>query len=391
LKYFSIFASKNDINDLESKITSVFARGYKVGMSGSDYILQTNSLFKKQKLTIRALTEDANPDYFETNIPGMMGFYDRITFANEHLKDLVLTQISVFNTLLTVEAEKELTEEQWKLCLELMSALGGIGFLQDGTLLDSDGQVIVHPDGSSGSADFMPHACTNKIMGPPMTSEEGAQRKQASNSYIRERGIPYLESMPELPPAAECKWKTPEKIARRAVTLLIVIQYACDVAQESELGESRDFINNLLRKFSLEDELTNNERELLQAEHPTNQAAINITWQYEAYWALIWALGLVEKLDFPDQVCDCDYAIQVVSECDSFDDFYRKTSMRSHEEILDEADRIYRLHWACVDSRINGKEAPAGMNESIVMERRRGLFWMIGRFDEGWDDISMDT
>ncbi|MCM3039440.1 DUF4272 domain-containing protein [Paenibacillus motobuensis] len=391
MKYFSIFASKNDIDDLESMIASVFARSYKIGRSGSDYILQSNSLFKKQKLTIRVLTEDASPDYFEANIPGMMGFYDRIPFADEHLKELVLTQISVFNTLLAIEAEKELNEGQWQLCLELMSELGGIGFLQDGTLLDSDGQAIVHPDGSSGPADFRPHACTNKIMGPQKTSEEGAGRKQASISYIRDRGIPYLESMPELPSAAECNWKTPEEIARRATALLIVIQYACDVAQGEELGESKDFIINLLQKFGVEEQLTNKERELLQDENPTNQAAINITWQYEAYWALIWALGLVEKLDFPDQVCDCDYAIKVVSECDSFDDFYRKTSMRSQEEILDEADRIYRLHWACVDSRIHGQEAPAGMNESIVMERRRGLFWMIGRFGEGWDDISMDT
>lgn len=391
MKYFSLFASKNDIDDLEGKITSVFARSYKIDRNGSDYLLQSNSLFKKQKLTIRILTEDANPDYFEANIPGMMGFYDRIPFADEQLKELVLTQISVFNTLLALEAEKELNEGQWQLCLELMSALGGIGFLQDGTLLDSDGQAVVHPDGSSGPANFRPHACTNKIMGPQQTSEEGARRKQTSISYIRERGIPYLESMPELPPAAECQWKTPEEIARRAIALLIVIQYACDVAQGEELGESRDFILNLLQKFGVEEELTDKERELLQDEHPTNQAAINITWQYEAYWALIWALGLVEKLDFPDQVCDCDYAIQVVSQRDSFEDFYREISMRSQAEILDEADKVYRLHWACVDRRIHDQEAPAGMSESIVMERRRGLFWLIGRFDEGWDDISMDT
>ena len=65
--------------------------------------------------------------------------------------------------------------------------------------------------------------------------------------------------------------------------------------------------------------------------------------------------------------------------------------MRNKEKIMDEADKIYRLHWACVSSRIQGQEAPAGMIESIVMERRRGLFWMMGHLDEGWDHISMDT
>ncbi|MNN91290.1 hypothetical protein D3C81_2093850 [compost metagenome] len=65
--------------------------------------------------------------------------------------------------------------------------------------------------------------------------------------------------------------------------------------------------------------------------------------------------------------------------------------MRSGQEILDEADKIYRMHWACVNHRIQGKEAPAGMSESVVMERRRGLFWALGYRNEEWDHISMDT
>ena len=54
-----------------------------------------------------------------------------------------------------------------------------------------------------------------------------------------------------------------------------------------------------------------------------------------------------------------------------------KTKLRNAEEILDEADLIYRLHWACVHDRINAREATASMHESIVIERRRGLFWLI--------------
>ncbi len=65
--------------------------------------------------------------------------------------------------------------------------------------------------------------------------------------------------------------------------------------------------------------------------------------------------------------------------------------MRSQKEIMDEADKIFRLHWACVDNRIQERPAPVGMNESIVMERRRALFWLIGHQNEEWETISMDT
>ncbi|MNN39445.1 hypothetical protein D3C81_1534840 [compost metagenome] len=102
-------------------------------------------------------------------------------------------------------------------------------------------------------------------------------------------------------------------------------------------------------------------------------------------------LGLLDSLDFPDGICDCDFAIQAVSSRSSFDEFMDAASVRPAEEILDEADKIYRMHWACVNHRIQGKEAPAGLNESVVMERRRALFWVLGFRNEEWDHISMDT
>ncbi len=391
LNYFTIFASKNDIDDIEVKISDVFAKGFAIDKDDNEYLIKSKALFKKYKLIIRVMSEDTNPDYFANNIPGMMGYYDNIPFEDDHLKELVLTQIAVLNTVIAIESEKEINEEQMQLFTNLLSNIGGIGFLPDGTLLDDEGAVIVYPEGQSGPSKFRPHACTRKIMGEEVTSEEGEQRKNNTIAYLKERAIPFTTSLPQLPPIEDCQFKTQEDIARRAVALLIVIQFACDVAQGGNIEESRDFFINMLRTYKVEDFLTSNERDFLQASEPAVQEAINISWQYEAYWTLIWALGLVEKLDFPDEVCDCEYAIQVVSNCETLEQFYLQTVMRSQKEILDEADKIYRYQWACVDSRIKDQAAPAGMNESIVMERRRGLFWMIGHRSEEWDNISMDT
>ena len=42
--------------------------------------------------------------------------------------------------------------------------------------------------------------------------------------------------------------------------------------------------------------------------------------------------------------------------------FLENSKMRSMEEILDEADLIYRYDWACVDARVNGKDAPSELD-----------------------------
>ncbi|MFJ7736934.1 DUF4272 domain-containing protein [Lysinibacillus sp. NPDC097287] len=391
MKYFTVYASKNDTDDIGNGIIDVFTKGFRIRRNENEYFIQSKTLFNKSKITIRIISEDTDPDYFDKNIPGMMGYYDEIPFEDENLKGLVLTQISVLNTMIAIEMEKEINEEQMQLFTSLLAQIGGIGFLPNGTLLDQDGLVIVYPDGKSGPAKFRPHGCTRKIMGHEVTSEEGEQRKNKTIVYLNEKGISFINSLPQLPPLAHYQFRTQEDIARRAVALLIVIQYACDVVQGGDIHESKDFFMNMLQRYGVDEYLTNKERDFFHTEEPNRQEAVDISWQYEAYWVLIWALGLVDTLDFPDDVCDCEYAIKVVSSCESFEHFYVKTSMRNKAEIMDEADKIYRLHWACVNSRIHEQEAPAGMNESIIIERRRGLFWMMGHLDEEWDHISMDT
>ena len=66
--------------------------------------------------------------------------------------------------------------------------------------------------------------------------------------------------------------------------------------------------------------------------------------------------------------------------------------LRPRRELLDQADLIYRLHWACVDARVMGMPAPQVLEDGVVMERHRALFWLAG-CDEmcGWDDVDLST
>ena len=60
-------------------------------------------------------------------------------------------------------------------------------------------------------------------------------------------------------------------------------------------------------------------------------------------------------------------------------------------EVLDQADLIYRYHWAVVDANLKGKLPPGKLDGGVTMERHYALNWLIGYFDQEWDDISTDT
>lgn len=217
-------------------------------------------------------------------------------------------------------------------------------------------------------------------------------RKEKSIALLKESEVPYTDHLPGIETAEEITPRTSREIACRAVTCLITIQIACDICQGEDVEKSRNFFYSMLESYGIKDELTPLERKIFFGK-PDHQEAVNMAWKYEACWTLLWALGLIDKLEYPDKICDCEKAIDVVRRCGNFQEFMDSTAPRSIEEILDEADLIYRYDWACVDARINGREIPAGLDAGVVVERHWGLNWLIGKgsSNENWDTVSADT
>jgi hypothetical protein len=71
--------------------------------------------------------------------------------------------------------------------------------------------------------------------------------------------------------------------------------------------------------------------------------------------------------------------------------FRQRATLRSKQEVLDQADLILRLGWACDDARMAQKLAPGNLNPEIVVERHHTLNWLIRYLNQEWDDVTTDT
>ncbi|MBS5822942.1 MAG: DUF4272 domain-containing protein [Clostridium argentinense] len=218
------------------------------------------------------------------------------------------------------------------------------------------------------------------------------ERKQKSIEILKTNMVPYMEALPVIEDVNEIQMRSAEEIAKRAIACLISIQVACDINSGENVEESREFFKGFLQRYKVEEELTDNEKKIIFG-RPDKQDVINMAWKYEAYWTLIWALGIVDKLEYPSQICDCNFAIRTVADYEDFNAFMKTIKLRNIEEILDEADLIYRYNWACVNARIKGENAPAGLDSEVVFERHWGLNWLIGKgtYNDNWDSVSTDT
>ncbi len=226
--------------------------------------------------------------------------------------------------------------------------------------------------------------------GSSQASQTPEARKQASIARLEAAGIPYIEHLPCIESASEVRVRSAEEIARRAIACLIAIQAACDRQAGQYTPDTARWCQDLLEQYGIHG-LTRNEVRILSNEGG-EQDVVNMVWKYEAYWVLLWALGEGQELDFPDHAIDCDFAIQAVAQHQDFATFMAQTKLRDIASILDEADLIYRYHWACVDARLKQAPMPAGLNPSVVMERHAALNWIIDNDgQDDWDNPDVST
>lgn len=221
------------------------------------------------------------------------------------------------------------------------------------------------------------------------TSEE---RKSISDEKIKKMGIACNEWLPMLEDSSQVNLRSLDDICRRAIACLLSTQVACDI-ENNDYEKSVQLFTKLLNRYGVKANLNPKEKRLFDGTY-SKQDSVDVEWTYEAYWSLVWALGLLNDISDSSTICDCEKAIRLVGDCDSYEEFKQNCKLRDVEEILDMLDLYYRYDWAVTEKRLNPDTPIGNLNPDVVVERRRGLEWLISdkeKFEDDWFEISLDT
>jgi len=225
------------------------------------------------------------------------------------------------------------------------------------------------------------------------------ERKNKSIAILALQGVPYIEHLPLRYETEEVTPRDKKEVIERAVCSFASIMCALSISKGEYSEEDRVYAEDFLsEKYNVLELLTPMEQQVI-AGTISEAGAINAAWKYEAVWVLLWALGVVEELSFPNEICDCDLVMGTMRRFKGLSDFMANTTLRPIEEILQALDLHYRYHWAAVNARVNGSD-PAGIDEEVVMERRAGLEWLCCKgedndnltdSDNAWDYPELNT
>jgi hypothetical protein len=214
----------------------------------------------------------------------------------------------------------------------------------------------------------------------PDAPRDAVERRSRSIAQLKAQNVPVNDWLPLIESEEEIEPKSTTEIALRAVVLVLV-------ALKTEGLESQE-VEAVIRKFDLAASFTPSEQAFINDPSPNAEQKAALSWRYEAAYVLFWALGYTEELTLPRTPCNPVPLVKLLQERDR-DELIGGTKPKPLNEILDQADLIYRYRWALVSTGLSGTANPAGLDNDVAMERHHALNWLVQ--DDAWDDISLDT
>lgn len=213
-----------------------------------------------------------------------------------------------------------------------------------------------------------------------MTDELKHEIKTKNDVLISEKGYRFNNFLPIL--------ETPALRSLTEITgRMSVMNALINIAFEAPTYIIKEWIeSHNLTKF-----LSESEGEVLNTENEDlTQLQINtLLWNLESLWAFMWLTEMIETLNAEEFVGD-SMAILLpnLQESENNEKLENVENIRHELEVYTMLDYYYRLHWYCVDERLNGREAK--LNEGVIYERRKALEWAFNRESE-WDNVEMST
>lgn len=205
--------------------------------------------------------------------------------------------------------------------------------------------------------------------------------KKENTKQLLKLGITVIDHLPYIE-------KTPHRIAtevsKRAIAMAALYQLA--------FSAPRDFVSDYIQENQLVDQLTKQEKELLETDYEDldPQQKINLSWSVEAIWALAWVGKKHDNLTFNTPVEDslAGYLPNFQANEPAVD-FISSFKIRSESDTHKMLDLFYRAHWFARNNELNGKTSILA-NQSIIMERRTALEWACNS-TVAWDEVELST
>ncbi|GEK33012.1 DUF4272 domain-containing protein [Kurthia sibirica] len=395
MAYFTLYASRDQSVAIDKILTKAMLP-YEVIQQEDHFIIVKKGFIKKKPIARIQLKERLENEGANQFTNGFVGYIIAEVAGDQVVKDNLVRQASHTTTIISFDIMEQYIEEFWGSFIETTSMIGGLILLPSSIILDGSGEELVDENNKIMAKKFTA-TITKQQVAYETTIEatiENQGRRQASQVKLSANKIPYIDALPLLPDSKMVQRRSTVDVAKRASIIIIMIQFVRELLDDEEktaITTAKRMSEVFLNRYGVKMNLTNDEQLFLEKDHFDNQELINRMWLYEAAWVMLWSIGLLSELKEPTEICDVDALLQLITDNTNVSEIVAEAQPVTTTELLDRMDENYLYHWSCIENRMNGIEAPADLDEGVIMERQRAFNWLIALHDEPWDDITLNA
>ncbi|MFT6336544.1 MAG: hypothetical protein ACI86M_001548 [Saprospiraceae bacterium] len=325
------------------------------------------------------------------NLAGMANLIQSLPAQNDEVRNKFLTKVMSANCEMAFIAEPDINAEFEFVLRTITNQLDSFIFAQPSKLfnrsnaqhfVDKNLNLVLDMNGNCEVEDI-DVTIDAKYHDKPSKNdtEEQKSRMAISEVFLESNGITANKNLPCTASSESTQLRTVQEVIDRAYALLVIAVKGEGVEQEHLIKTIKA---KNIKSFSPKESI------IYQKETLDDTERAYATWRYESLYTIMWALGMMEELKYPSEICDVQAIVGKIFQ-PSRDEFEKSVNLRSSSEILDELDKTYRMNWACVDARVKSKEVSGNINSSIVYERHYSLNWLTNHQNQEWDDVLTST
>ncbi len=380
----SLPAARVEVDTLEQRLTAT----HKGGLFGKTKTFRLS--YRERKTPSYTLAEIDGP--LAENLSGMVNYVRSLPAQDEAIRDRLIYKVMATNCEIGCVVEPKLDDTFAPAVHRLLEDLDAFVFAGAdpyfGTsnrqqFLDKHLELILDAAGRS-TIDELDVTVDAEYHDAPQEggiTEEQTARRDRSNALLIEHGIRVNRFLPCLPAVADLPFRRVEEVISRAYALLIT-------AAKGE-GIEQEMLERTVGEKSI-DSFSPEEAIIYQAKELSDRQRISASWRYESLRVLLWALGDVDVLEYPSDACDVRDTVRALLD-PTREEFTHSVQLRPPTELLDELDKTYRMHWACMDARLRKEEVGGELDCSVVYERHYALNWLVDLEGDAWDDVRTNT
>jgi len=327
------------------------------------------------------------------NLAGMVNFIQSIPAQNQELQNLLLIKVKSMNCEMPFMAEPSMNADFEEVLKAIALELKALVFAQPNSIfsfsnannffLNKNLELILDTNGKSEMI-YLDISVNAKYLDGNQSNatQEQVDRKAKSDQFLLDHNIKLNKNLPYIESSENVMLRSLPEVIDRAYALLIM-------AVLGEGGVEKERLNATIADKKITS-FSPREKEVYAMNELDDSTRAYATWRYESLNVLLWALGKIETLVYPSEICNVGEVVGGMLK-PSREEFTNAAQLKSKEEILDELDKTYRMNWACVDARIKGEVPTGNINPSVLYERHYALNWLTRYLNQDWDKVSTDT